>query len=75
MVARTQAEGLAAAPEPRQTGQGSSVRFPIPIAAFRVQGSLGQLSASSQHYRAAAISGHIGHYAREKALAMDTARW
>jgi len=52
-----------------------NVRLPIPIAAFKGQGWLSQLSASSRHYRIAAISGHIGHCAREKALAINAARW
>ena len=41
MGARTQAEGLAAAPGARQTGKG------LQIAAFRAQGRLGQLSATT----------------------------
>jgi uncharacterized protein RhaS with RHS repeats len=30
---------------------------------------------SSRHYRIAGISGHIGHCARERALAINAARW
>jgi hypothetical protein len=39
--------GLAAPPVARQTGGAPNVRLPIPIAAFRAQGRLGQLSATS----------------------------
>ena len=46
--ARRCGAGLAAAPRARQSarGEGPNVRLPIPIAAFRAQGRLSQLSAN-----------------------------
>jgi hypothetical protein len=61
---RDKARGPAAAPCGATDWRGlANVCLPIPIAAFRAQGSLSQLSASS------------GRCARKKAVALDAARW